>query len=685
MSATPEILNILAVDDEIASIRELEQSLGDAHINLHFADTPNAITRIVDESPIDLALINIHEGTTGLVDPVTKQLRALNPPPGLIALVSAEPQAAAHAAQAGVEGCARLDDERTVRRLLTNRFRQIRESRSQSETLHQVSDLHQRYNLLLESSSEAIAYLHEGLHVYANPSYLEQFGYLNIEDLEGYSVLDLLKPSGDGTDLKHFLKSLAKGVIPDDPVAVNAVRADGSTFNALVEFAPARYEGEACIQAMVREQFEQADNAELQEELEKLRSHDLLTGLMNRQAFVQQLEQEYADDNQHGDLAVLLLSLDDQEGLQLAVGTSATDQLVKQTAALFADATEDDHLPTRLSDQVFAIRTWLDDREQAAQLAKQLVDAFSGSILEIQGKTPTVTASVGVAVGGKSMFTVDETLAHADQARVEAMRSGGNSYLRYRPSTDRGDASSGEQWAERLRHAMDNNEFRLVQLPITDMEDDEFLMVELESRLRSEENEEIILPSVFRPAAAECGLAAELDRQFIDHMLKLMQDGSAIDGPAPSAWLLPLSAASLSDNAVIDHLQSAVDGDTLDGRKLVIGFHEPEIRDQLKDVQKFISRFGLRGVRFALLDVELGSRVELTMKNLETSYIKLDPKILASLGKDKKVRDVLKQLVDEAGENNTHVIAPSVENTSDLATLWQVGVTLVQDQFASED
>ena len=689
MPAMPEVLNILAVDDDISALRELEQTLDDAHVNLHFADTGNAVTRILENNAIDLAVINLHEGTSGMIEPLTRQLRGLKSPTPLVALVCPEPQSAAHAAQAGVEGCARMDDPRTVKRLLNSQIQQIRNSHSQSEALKQVSDIHERYNLLLETSSEAIAYLHEGLHIYANPSYLDQFGYSSFDDLEGYSVLDLLTSVQNQPDLKSLLKSFSKGQLPNEPITVRATRADGSQFDASVEFSPAHYEGEACIQVMVREQLELADNAELQEELEKLRSHDLLTGLLNRQAFVRQLELEFADAEQDGDLAVLLVSLDDQAGLQHAVGTSATDQLITQTAKLFREAADDTMLPARLSDNVFALRVWLEDRNQAAQLAKHLVETFSGKILEIQGKSPTVTASVGLALGGKHMFSVDELLGYADLARQEAMRTGGNSYVRYRPSTDQPNSGSAEKWGERLRHALNNREFRMVNLPITDMENDKFLLNEVETRLRAEDSDEIILPSVFRPAAAQCGLASELDRDLIDHLLHSFEhpndshpDESETE---PQGWLLPLSASSLTESDLVEHLQQVIDDEKLDGRKLIIGFREPEVRDHLRELQKFISRFALRGVRFALLDVPLGSRVELMMKNIEISYIKMDNQVAVALSKDKDARDMLRQLVDEANENNTHVIAPQTENTSDLATLWQLGITLVQGQFAHDE
>ena len=49
-----------------------------------------------------------------------------------------------------------------------------------------------RCQLLLDSSVDAIAYVHDGMHIYANRAYLELFGYDDVEDLEGMPMIDLI-------------------------------------------------------------------------------------------------------------------------------------------------------------------------------------------------------------------------------------------------------------------------------------------------------------------------------------------------------------------------------------------------------------------------------------------------------------------------------------------------------------
>ena len=53
-----------------------------------------------------------------------------------------------------------------------------------------LEELEHRYNLLLDSSRDAIAYIHEGLHVYGNRAYLETLRVKDESELAG------LSPSG---------------------------------------------------------------------------------------------------------------------------------------------------------------------------------------------------------------------------------------------------------------------------------------------------------------------------------------------------------------------------------------------------------------------------------------------------------------------------------------------------------
>jgi len=681
MNENVDLLHILTVDDDPEAMREVEAALNDRDARFHFADTSNAINRLLASEDFNLALIHLHDGSESLLEPLVHELRSHQPPLPLIALTDASAEAVRAAARWGVHGCVAINDGRGVVRIVGERLDLLRRDREKTRALEQTVDLRERYNLLLETSSEAIAYLHAGLHIYANPSYLKCFGYRNFDELEGMSILDMLSSEDSSVDLKQLLKSLWKGQLPEGALPLTARAADGSAFAAEVEFAPAHFDGEACTQILVRERKSTSDAA-IQAELEQMRSHDMLTGLLNRQAFINTLSTELGAPPEDRMLAILLTSLDDFQLLQENIGTTATDLLVRQTASVFAELVDEAMAPARLSDHVLALRVWCSERSDAEALATRLVETFSGRVLEIRDRSPSVTASVGMAISRTHQYTTDELLTQAETALREAQRAGGNSYLRYRPRTSGLGEQESRQWAERLRYALNNEDFRLVRLPITSMDEEDFLISEFETRLRVEGSDEIILPDMFRPAATKAGLAVELDRHLIGQLLQWQQDHPE----QIELRLIPLSGESVGDDEFIQWLQHLIDEDQLDGRKLIIGLHETEIQDKMRELQRMARRFGARGVRFALLDViPEQTRLALLLKNLQFDFIKLGGNLTPALTNNESARRKLEELTRTAEEHSVRVIAPPVDSTTELAALWNFGVTMVEGDFVGDD
>ena len=209
------------------------------------------------------------------------------------------------------------------------------------------------------------------------------------------------------------------------------------------------------------------------------------------------------------------------------------------------------------------------------------------------------------------------------------------------------------------------------------MEDDEFQIRECECRLRIEGSDEVILPSTYRPAAVKAGLATDVDRHLIE---RLIADGLDEE----SHLLIPLSLPSLTEDGFVDWLQERIEDETLPAQRLIVGVHVAEIQESLREVQRFATRFSARGVRFALLGVTLDAKVDLLLKNLTFDFLKIEGNLSAALGRDDVAKAALESLAREAKSHAIEVIAPKVENTADLAALWQYGITLVQDDFVRD-
>ena len=90
--------------------------------------------------------------------------------------------------------------------------RLVKRSKNYQNRLQQqqhMEELEHRYNLLLDSSHDVIAYIHEGFHVYSNRAYLKALRVTDKSDIAGLSLLEMLK-AGEN-NLKELFKGLSKG------------------------------------------------------------------------------------------------------------------------------------------------------------------------------------------------------------------------------------------------------------------------------------------------------------------------------------------------------------------------------------------------------------------------------------------------------------------------------------------
>lgn len=675
-------IRILTVTDDPSASKRLSQMLGDeAIVRVLFADTANAVSRTFESESIDMLMVHVVSADLGLFEASVRAARETDRFVPVLALISDDDSAAATAvAAAGVEGFVNQAGLRQLKRLALSQIESLRARKDAEIALRSLADIEDRYTLLLDSSSEAIAYLHEGLHIYANRAYLELFDFESFEDLEGLSMLDLFSGTDQVPDLKQVLKAIAADQLPDDVLELQAHRQSGSAFTVSVDFSPARYGGEYCAQMLVRERIVQSD-PELEEELHKLRTSDFLTGLLNAHSFLELLEQSVADREDTSGLSVLSLSLDNHDELLDRLGVGATDDLIRQSAELFGSIVGDKYNVARLRDHTFALIADCADRSEAEQLAGELLEQCSGRIIDVRDNSLTVSASIGLAIAGSELPRPEALVDRSESALAEALRAGGRSFVRYRPKVSAVGDEDDAAWGERIRHALDHDEFGLVTSPITSMEDDEFLIFEVETRLRPEGSDEVVLPSAYMGPASRTGLAGRLDTDMLDRLQALMAE-RAEDS---SQWLVPLSLDTLVDDHVKLDLFKRLSEGVFDPARTILGFREPEVREKLRPVQAFIDQFSKLGCRFALCDFGRDAPAESLLRHLNLDFARLAPEMIQDLSDSDDLRQKLAALVSQAREHDTRLIAPKVENTGDLATLWQFGITLVQGEFVREE
>ena len=145
--------------------------------------------------------------------------------------------------QAGASDLCSYDQPNHLQLVAGREVGQLMLRRENLRFQQQYQESEKRAHQLMESSRDAIAYIHEGMHIFANHSYLDMFGFLNMEEIEGTPILDIVAPDLQDK-FKEFLRNYGKDSEQESELKTRGVLPNGDHFDAVMEFAPASIESE---------------------------------------------------------------------------------------------------------------------------------------------------------------------------------------------------------------------------------------------------------------------------------------------------------------------------------------------------------------------------------------------------------------------------------------------------------
>ena len=311
------------------------------------------------------------------------------------------------------------EDESNLLSLVIQReLSNLNSRRTLRTTQVKLRDAEKRCQSLLESSKDAITYIHDGMHIYANQAYLDLFGYHTVDDLEGMPVMDMVA-SRDQENLKQALKSfLASGGNVD--LNYNGLKTDETEFPLTMSLSAGTYADEPCTQIVIRAS---SGNADLEAKLKEVSSRDLLTGLFNKPYYMDQLGTVVDRAVLKGNTsAAIYINLDNYGKIKSKVGINNSDSVLCDVANYLKSAVNKEDTLARVGEDVFAwIRPDI-NAEQALATAEEFRDGIEHLVIDAHSQTVTITASIGVALINDSCSEPGEILQRAHQA-ADAVRN----------------------------------------------------------------------------------------------------------------------------------------------------------------------------------------------------------------------------------------------------------------------
>jgi len=544
--------------------------------------------------------------------------------------------------------------------------------REYDDLLQKQEELQFRYNLLLDSARDSIAYIHEGLHVYANRAYLDLLQVNTLADIEGLSMLEFMTP-GEGIDLKKLLRDMNKAVFPSESLVVTINTVGKRHLKAELTFSPSQFNGEQCIQMMVREQDA---NHVLHEELDRLRKTDQLTHLLNRQTFTARLSELIAEDEdaEHR-AAVMYMEIDGIAELQQSLAMESIDTYTLDLANVISSCIKENDISSRFSDNGFTVIVRGDESSSLQEVGNCILENYANHIIDLGDETRTASCSIGMTTLGPLTRDASEVIAQAKTAFNEAAQKG-NTLARFKPALTTVHSGEAERdWVERIRYALNNHDFYTVQQSIVDLEGENEGLFENRTFMREEGGD--IQISEFILEAERNDLGGAIDRHVMPQLML------AIAGTG-DRHIINLSANSILDFSFPNWFQRMLKETEVEGSQLILQVSAMVAEANLKPTQRIVEGLQPLGCNFVLSDFDNDRQTIQLLEHLPINMIKLRPGLAQGLSSNTANQEIIRAVVRAVEGHDITIVADEVRDASDLAVLWQCGVRLVTGDFLNE-
>jgi diguanylate cyclase (GGDEF)-like protein/PAS domain S-box-containing protein len=678
MASNDSVIRLLLVEDRLDDAEQLISVLrnGGMAVRPNRPESEADLRRMLKEQPLDLVLA-AHSGKSLPLPLVLEAVEASGKDIPVIAIANQYDEATVlPLLLAGVRGVALRTKPELLQRVVRYEFAAVDQRRSVRRLEASLRETERRCDAHIASSRDPIAYVHEGMHIRANHAYLEMFGYESFEEVEGLPLLDMIAGS-DAGKFKDLLKKLGKGESPPKELSLRAQRSDGESFDAIMEFAQASYEGEPCLQIVIRQQVM---DAEMAKELDQLRQRDQVTNLFNRSYFIGELDQAVAAAAQgRGDQALLLLQLDNYAALLNDIGMGHADELLERTARRLEGALGDNAIASRFSDHGFAVLLTHSDHNQTRERAEVLRNSFQGAILDVGERSLSTTISIGGVQIGEKIASTQQVLAKAGSGLQNALTEGGNRTLLFDPAArDRAEEERLQQWLERIKSAIAGDGFVLNYQPIINLHGDGGENYQILLRMRGPTGE-IVKPATFLPIAEEHGLLDQIDRWVIQQAVAVLAERKRA-GKATTLFV-KLTPESLQDAALGAWVGVLLKQAAVPGSQLVFCVAEAKAFTNLKATQDLQRMLNKLGCRMCLEQFGLGLNSFQLLTHVDADIISIDQSLIADLGKNSESQKKVKEIADKAKAAGKETIAEGVQDAGSMTQLFTSSVNYVEGMF----
>ncbi len=425
-------------------------------------------------------------------------------------------------------------------------------------------------------------------------------------------------------------------------------------------------------------------NANWEQKLFRQAHYDELTALPNRFLFQDRFNQavERAHRNKHA-LSLLFIDLDRFKSINDSLGHTVGDRLLQEVSKRFLQCVRSYDSVARFGGDEFVII--ISDvapeliQEKAAMLAERIINNMSSPIV-FDDREFHINASIGIAIYPDDGTSYDELLKRADTAMYQAKDIPSASYQFYEQRLNIEPLARLDMENE-LRHALDNDQLRLLYQPKIDLRSGR--TDEVEALIRWEHPKKgVISPNVFIPLAEDTGMIADIGywvfRRACEQNKAWQDDGINLK------VAVNISPDQFRQPKFYETLMGIVKETGVDPHNLELEITESIYVENHEKTTHLLNRLKDSGMAICIDDFGTGYSSMTYLQHIPVSKLKIDKSFIDNINQDKGSASIVKAIITLAHSLELRVVAEGVETRAQYVYLNAVSCDEAQGFFLSE-
>ena len=410
---------------------------------------------------------------------------------------------------------------------------------------------------------------------------------------------------------------------------------------------------------------DKSNEHKIQNELQYLAEHDVLTGLLNRRGLRNLMERVITDERHESYYSLLFyLDLNQFKGINDSLGHTIGDAVLLNVSQRLKYSMGLDCDISRLGGDEFIIlfpyasEELQDAKEEAAKQVSYINTIFDEPFI-IEDLHLHIRSSIGVVMIEPKYQNIEEIIRHADITMYHAKNANGNiSY--YNVELDKKQKELfGLQ--HDLAYAVDKNQFDVYYQPIVTIKDEKLYSAEALIRWNHPEKG-LLTPDAFIPLAIKAGLLSKITWWVLDEVCQHIAEWKKFGLWSLEYVSINVNAQQLIENNFADEFLRKLEHYGLETKDIVVEITERSLIDNFDSTQSVINSLREHGVRCAIDDFGVGYSSLSYLKKLSFHTLKIDREFVKDIESNPKELLLVSTILDIGRQFNYNIVIEGVED-----------------------